>query len=172
MRLLGSTKKDVDKDKNGEIVPKLESVEVVLVHCNLAKNDHEHSSKILFIFVPNKQFGQLINTSQQSLIMINTVNTEFCFVEVWFTNPAGKALEIEDRCQFDVNYWVVIIRMKYSTEARFRKYLKGYGFLSFARKLGDKYGKKLMDTATKTGIDAAKTASKQVVQKLQKQLEI
>ena len=56
--------------------------------------------------------------------------------------------------------------MKYSTEPTFRKYVKGYGFLSFARKFGDKYGKKLMDTATKTGIDAAKTASKRVVQKI------
>ena len=55
--------------------------------------------------------------------------------------------------------------MRYSTEPRFRKYVKGYGFLSFARKFGDKYGKKLMDTATKTGIDAAKTASKRVAQK-------
>ena len=55
--------------------------------------------------------------------------------------------------------------MKYSTEPKFRKYVKGYGFLSFARKFGDKYGKKLIDIATKTGIDAAKTASKRVVQK-------
>ena len=55
--------------------------------------------------------------------------------------------------------------MRYPTEPKFRKYVKGYGFLSFARKFGDKYGKKLMDTATKTGIDAAKTASKRVVQK-------
>ena len=54
--------------------------------------------------------------------------------------------------------------MRYSTEPRFRKYVKGYGFLSFARKFGDKYGKKLIDTATKTGIDAAKTAWKRVVQ--------
>ena len=50
--------------------------------------------------------------------------------------------------------------MRYSTEPRFIQYIKGYGFLSFARKLGDKYGKKLMDTVTKTGIDAAKVASK------------
>ena len=57
MRLLGSTKKDVDADKNGEIVPKLESVELVLVHCDLFKNDYQHSSKVLFTFVPNKQFG-------------------------------------------------------------------------------------------------------------------
>ena len=55
--------------------------------------------------------------------------------------------------------------MKYSTEPRFRKYVKGYGFLLFARKFGDKYDKKIMDTATKTGIDAAKTASRRVVQK-------
>ena len=55
--------------------------------------------------------------------------------------------------------------MRYSAEPKFRKYVQGYGFLSFARKLGDRYGKKLIDTATKTGIDAAKTASKRVVQK-------
>ena len=55
--------------------------------------------------------------------------------------------------------------MRYSTEPKYRKYVKGYGFLSFARKFVDKYGKKLIDTATKTGIDAAKTASKRVVQK-------
>ena len=55
--------------------------------------------------------------------------------------------------------------MKYSTEPKFRKYVKGYGFLSFAKTFGDKYGKKLMDTATKTGVDAAKTASKRVVEK-------
>ena len=55
--------------------------------------------------------------------------------------------------------------MRYSTEPRFIKHVRGYGFLSFAKKFGNKCGKKLMDTATKTGIDAAKTASKRVVQK-------
>ena len=54
--------------------------------------------------------------------------------------------------------------MRYSTEPKFRKYVLGYGFLFFARRLGDRYGKKLIDTATKTGIDAAKTASKRVGQ--------
>ena len=76
MKLLGSTKKDVDKDKDGENVPKLESVEVVLVHCNLVKNDYQHTSKVLFTFVPNKQFGQLINISPHSLMMMNTINTD------------------------------------------------------------------------------------------------
>ena len=55
--------------------------------------------------------------------------------------------------------------MRYSTEPRLRKYVKGYGFLSFVRKFGNRYGRKSMDTATKTGIDAAKTESKRVVQK-------
>ena len=55
--------------------------------------------------------------------------------------------------------------MRYSLEPKYRKYVQGYGFLSFARKFGDTYGKKLMDTATKRGLDAAKTASKGVVQK-------
>ena len=79
MKLLGSTKKDVDSDKNSENIPKLESVEVILVHCNLVKNDYQHSSKVLLSFVPNKQFGQLINISQNTLTMMNTVNTDFFF---------------------------------------------------------------------------------------------
>ena len=58
--------------------------------------------------------------------------------------------------------------MRYSLEPKYRKCVQGYGFLSFARKIGDEYGKKLMDTATKIGIDAAKTASKRVVQKTKK----
>ena len=104
MRLLGNIKKDVDKDKNGEIVPKLESVEVVLVHCNLVKTDYQHLSKVLFTFVPNKQFGQLKNISPHSLTMTNTVNTEFPSVEVWFTDQASKALEIEE----NINLTLVI----------------------------------------------------------------
>ena len=94
MKLLGSTKKDVDKDKDGEIVPKLKSVEVVLVHCNLVKSDYQHTSKILIMFVPKKQFGQL-NISPHSLTMINTVNTEFSFVEVWFTDQVRKHLKLK-----------------------------------------------------------------------------
>ena len=96
MRLLGSTKKVVDKDKNGENVPKLESVEVVLVHCNLFKNGYQHSWKVLLSFVPNKQPGQLIDISLPSLMIKNTVNTEFSSIEVWFTNQTSKALKIED----------------------------------------------------------------------------
>ena len=104
MKLLGSTKKICDEDKDGENAPKLESVEVVLIHCNLVKNDYQHSSKVLFSFVPNKQFGQLINISPNALTMMNTINTEFSFLEVCFTVQISKALEIED----NVNLTLII----------------------------------------------------------------
>ena len=104
MKLFGSTKKDVDKDKDGENVPKLESVEVVLVHRNLIKNDYQHTSKVLFSFILNKQFGQSINISPHSLTIMNKVNTEFSFVRVSFTDQASKALEIED----NVNLTLII----------------------------------------------------------------
>ena len=96
MKLLGSSKKDVDQDRDGENLPKLESVEVVLVHCNLVNNNYQQASKVLFTFVPNKQFGQLINISPHLLIMLNTTNTEFSFIEVWFTDQNSKKLEIKE----------------------------------------------------------------------------
>ena len=67
MKLLESIKKYVDQDKDGEDVPKLESVEVVLVHCNLVNNNYQQTSKVLFTFAPNKQFGQLIKIAPHSL---------------------------------------------------------------------------------------------------------
>ena len=85
MKLLGSAKKDVDQDKSGEDVPKLESVEVVLVHFNLVNNNYQQASKVLFNFVANKQFGQLINNSPHLLTMLGRTNTYFSFIEVWFT---------------------------------------------------------------------------------------
>ena len=96
MKLLGSTKKkDVDSDKNSENV---------LVHCNLIISDYQHSSKVLFSFVPNKQFEQLINISPNTLTVMNTIKTEFSFVVVWFTDQISKALEIED----NVNLTLII----------------------------------------------------------------
>ena len=79
LKLLGSTKKMLLQIKIVKNVPKLKYVEVVLVHCNLVKNDYQHTSKVLFRFVSNKQFGQLINISSHSLMMMNTVNTEFFY---------------------------------------------------------------------------------------------
>ena len=96
IKLLGSTKKDVDKGKDGEDVPKLESVEVVLVHCNLVNNSYQQASKVLFTFVPNKQFGQLITISPHLLTMLKTTNAEFQSIQLWFTDQNNRPLEIED----------------------------------------------------------------------------
>ena len=66
MQLLESSKKVIDRNKNGELVPKLETVEVVLVHCNLVNNSYQQASKVLFSFVPSKQFGKLITIAPHS----------------------------------------------------------------------------------------------------------
>ena len=89
MKLLGSTKKVFDKDKNGENIPKLESV-----HCNLVKNDLQHASKVLFSFVPNKKFGQLLNISPHVFTMVNTINTEFSSVELQVKHLKLKIMSI------------------------------------------------------------------------------
>ena len=96
MKLLESTKKGVGEDKDGEDVPKKESVEVVLVHCILVNNSYQQASKVLFTFVTNKQFGQLITISPHSLTMLKTTNTEFQSIQVWFTDQNNRPLEIED----------------------------------------------------------------------------
>ena len=96
MKLLESTKKDVDKDKDGEDVPKLESVEVVLVHCNLVNNSYQQASKVLFTSVPKKQYGQLITISPHFLTTLKTTNAEFQSIKVSFTDQNNRPLEIED----------------------------------------------------------------------------
>ena len=96
MKLLGSTKDIIDANKNSEIVPKLENIELVLVYRNLVNNSYQQASRVLFTFVPTKQYGQLISISPKSLIFLKTMNTEFSEIEVWFTDQNNNALEIED----------------------------------------------------------------------------
>ena len=86
MQLLGSSKKDTDQNKNGEIVPRLETAQVVLVNGNLVNNNYQQASKVLFTFVPNKQLGQLITITPRSLTMLKTTNAEFSFIEIQFTD--------------------------------------------------------------------------------------
>ena len=96
IKLLGSTIDTIDADKNSENVPRLENVEVVLVHCNLVNNSYQQELRVLFTFVPNKQYGQLISISPNSLIFLKTMNTEFSEIEIWFTDQNNNSLEIED----------------------------------------------------------------------------
>ena len=66
------------------------------MHCNLVKNNYLEASKVLFTFVSDKKFGQFINITPHSLIMLSTTNTEFSSIEVWFTDQNSESLEIED----------------------------------------------------------------------------
>ena len=66
------------------------------MHCNLINNIYQKASKVLFTFVPNEQFGQLIDILPHSLTMLNTTNTEYSFIEIRFTDQNSKPLEIED----------------------------------------------------------------------------
>ena len=96
MKLLGSAKKDVDKNKDGEDVPKLESVEFVLVHCNIVNSTYQKASKVIFTFVPSEQFGQLITISPHLLTMLKTNSAEFQLIELWFTDQNNRPLVIEN----------------------------------------------------------------------------
>ena len=104
MQLLGSSKNVIDKNKDGEIMPRLDNVEVVLVHCNLVNHSYQQASKVLFTFVPNKLFGQLIAITLHSPTMLKTTNAEFSLIEIWFTNQNNRPLEIED----NVNITLII----------------------------------------------------------------
>ena len=96
MKLFGSSTDTIDGDKNSELVPKLGSVDLVLVHCNLLNNSYQQAPKVSLTFVPNKKYGQLITVSPETLIMLKTVNTEFPFIEIWFMDQDNRPLEVED----------------------------------------------------------------------------
>ena len=97
MKLLGSTESKIAKDKNGENVPHLEVIELVLVHCNLANNGYQQDSRILYTFVPNKAFGSLLEISPTNHAFLKTFNSEFQEIKIWFTDQTSKLLEVEDR---------------------------------------------------------------------------
>ena len=97
MKLLGSTKNKITKDKNGENIPHLEITEVVLVHCDIVNNDYQQDSRVLYTFVPNKPFGSLLEISPTNHISVKTFNSEYDEIKVWFTDQNSQQLEIEDR---------------------------------------------------------------------------
>ena len=97
MKLLGSTKSKITKDKNGENVPHLEVTEVVLVHCDIVNNDYQQDSRVLYTFAPNKPFGNLLEISSANHIFLKRFNSEYNEIKVWFTDQNSQPLEIEDR---------------------------------------------------------------------------
>ena len=95
-KIFGSTKKIIDKTKNGESVPSLEVVKVVLVRCNLVDNQHQQISEVLQNFTPNKYYASLLNVEPSNLEFLKTY-TEFDEIITTFTDQNGSPLETEDK---------------------------------------------------------------------------
>ena len=86
MKLFEKTKSKITKDENDENVPYLEITEVILIHINVVNNSYQQNSRVLYTFVPNKSFGQLLDISPQNLIFLKAFDSEFSYIEVWFTD--------------------------------------------------------------------------------------
>ena len=113
----------------------------------------------------NKSYAYLLNVESSNLVFSKTDNTEFDDIIITFTDQNGTLSEVEDKVHLA---WLInnIEMACHFTEPRTRKYLKGYGLLTFGRNLSNKYGKNLLSTTTKNGLDAAKAVSKKVVHKI------
>ena len=97
VKLLGSTKSKISKDENVQNVPYLDITEVVFVHCNVANNDHQQDSRVLYSFVPNKSSGQLLDISSKNFIFLKTFNLEFSYTELLFKDQNSKPLQTKDK---------------------------------------------------------------------------
>ena len=97
MKLLGSTKNKITKDKNGENVPHLEITEVALVHCDTVSNDYQQDSRVLYTFVENKSFGSVLEVYPTNHTFLKTFNQEYDEIKILFTGQNSQPLEIEDR---------------------------------------------------------------------------
>ena len=78
-------------------MPNLEITEVVLVHYNIVNNDYQQDLGVLYTFIPNKSSGQLLDISHKNLTFLKAFDSEFSYIEVWFTDQNSKPLETEDR---------------------------------------------------------------------------
>ena len=110
MKLLENTKSKITEDKKGKNVPHLEITEVVLIHCNIVKNDYQQDSRILHTFAPNKAFDQLSDISRKNVIFLKTFDSEFSYIEVWSMEQNSKPLEIEDKINITL---VIKLSVKY-----------------------------------------------------------
>ena len=97
IKLLGSTKNKITKDKNGENVLYFEITEVVLVYCDNVNINYQQDSRVLYTFVPNKPFGSLLEIFPTDQIFLKTFSSEYDEIKVWFTDQNSQPLDIEDR---------------------------------------------------------------------------
>ena len=168
MKLIGSTKSKITQNKNDENVPRLEITEVVLIHYNVVNNSYQQNSRVLYTFVPNKWFCQLLNISPKTFMFLKTFDSEN--IDAWFTNQNCKLVEIEDKTIITLVINQSIKMTRYSVQPRNR-------FLSFAKNmcknigkitsksLNNKYSRKLIDHAKQSARDVVKICSKIVIQK-------
>ena len=98
-KFLGVSQKTLTGEVDGDKVPELETVQTVLVHCNLVDNDYQGASQIFYSFVPDKSFGTLLSIQPSDFILLKTFKTEFNHIEVWFSDQHSIPLEIEDQVQ-------------------------------------------------------------------------
>ena len=97
MKQLGSTKSMITKDENGEKVLHLEINEVVLVHFNIGNNNYQQNSRVLYAFIRNKSFGQLLDILSKNFVFLKTFYSEFSYNEAWFTDQSSNPLKIKDK---------------------------------------------------------------------------
>ena len=83
-------------------MPHLEITELVLVHCNIVNKHYQQGSRVLYTFVSKKSFGQLLYISLKTFIFLKTFDSEFPYIEVWFTDQNSKLLHIEDKININL----------------------------------------------------------------------
>ena len=95
VKFLAGTKNKVIMGKNAENIPTLEFTEAVLGNCNIINNDYRQDSRVLYAFIPNESFGQLLDIFPKTFIFSKTFNSELWYNEVWFADQNYKPVEIE-----------------------------------------------------------------------------
>ena len=93
IKLLGSTKNKISRDENGENMSHLKIIEIILVHCNIVKNDYQRDSRVLFTSVPNKSFGQSLDISPNKFKFLKIFRWQLLYFEIWHTDQNSKLLE-------------------------------------------------------------------------------
>ena len=107
--------------------------EVILVHSNNVNSHYQQDSRVLYMFIPNKSFGQLLDISPKNFIFSKTSDSEFSNIEVRFTDQKYKPLEIEDKINIT----------RYSIQPRDQIFVRDCGFLSFAKNMGKNISKNI-----------------------------
>ena len=97
MKLLGSTKIKITQDKNGENVSYSKVTKALLTHCNVVNNSYQKKLRVLYTFVSNKSFGQLLNISPKNFIISKFFDPQFSYIEVWIIDQNSNPLKIKDK---------------------------------------------------------------------------